>query len=80
MRLALPLLVVGFLGACSIAPRAVSPPTPPVSYGELGQDVPDDKSAVAPPVVIRCADLLHQNLPGGSDYNGPAVPECGRAY
>ncbi|HZS82378.1 MAG TPA: hypothetical protein VFA50_05880 [Stellaceae bacterium] len=34
--------------------------------------------AVAPPV--RCADALHQNLPGGSDYHGPPVPGCPQSY
>jgi hypothetical protein len=24
----------------------------------------------------RCADPLHQNRPGGSDYHGPPVPGC----
>lgn len=23
-----------------------------------------------------CADLLHQDRPGGSDYHGPPVPDC----
>jgi predicted small secreted protein len=23
-----------------------------------------------------CATPLHQNLPGGTDYHGPAVPAC----
>jgi hypothetical protein len=25
---------------------------------------------------IRCADVLHQARPGGTDYKGPPVPEC----
>jgi colicin import membrane protein len=27
-------------------------------------------------VYVKCADLLHQNRPGGSDYRGPPVPAC----
>jgi hypothetical protein len=26
--------------------------------------------------VVQCADLLHQDRPGGSDYRGPPVPGC----
>jgi hypothetical protein len=25
---------------------------------------------------ILCADAMHQNRPGGTDYHGPAVPGC----
>ena len=25
---------------------------------------------------VQCADALHQNRPGGSDYTGPPVPGC----
>jgi len=28
----------------------------------------------APPV--QCADIFHQDRPGGSDYHGPPVPGC----
>jgi hypothetical protein len=27
---------------------------------------------------VQCADALHQNRPGGTDYHGPAVPGCPR--
>jgi hypothetical protein len=27
---------------------------------------------------VQCADTLHQNRPGGTDYHGPAVPGCPR--
>jgi hypothetical protein len=27
---------------------------------------------------VVCADALHQNRPGGTDYHGPAVPGCRR--
>jgi hypothetical protein len=33
-------------------------------------------NTVAPPVL--CADPLHQDRPGGTDYFGPPVPECPR--
>jgi len=29
-----------------------------------------------PPLPIKCADPLHQDRPGGSDYHGPPVPAC----
>jgi hypothetical protein len=25
---------------------------------------------------VLCADAMHQNRPGGTDYNGPPVPGC----
>ena len=31
------------------------------------------------PRAVQCADMLHQNRPGGSDYKGPPVPACNRA-
>ena len=30
------------------------------------------------PRAVQCADLLHQNRPGGTDYKGPPVPSCHR--
>lgn len=27
---------------------------------------------------VLCADPMHQNRPGGTDYHGPAVPGCPR--
>ena len=36
----------------------------------------------APPIdgtlgpAVQCADVLHQDRPGGSDYHGPPVPGC----
>jgi hypothetical protein len=30
----------------------------------------------APTAVVRCADPLHQDLPGGTDYRGPPVYGC----
>jgi hypothetical protein len=29
--------------------------------------------------VVQCADALHQNRPGGTDYHGPYVPGCARS-
>jgi hypothetical protein len=44
-----------------------------------------DKHAAAHPASaharhrrVLCADALHQNRPGGTDYHGPAVPGCRR--
>jgi outer membrane murein-binding lipoprotein Lpp len=33
-----------------------------------------------PPAVVQCADAFHQDRPGGSDYHGPYVAACPRAY
>jgi peptidoglycan hydrolase-like protein with peptidoglycan-binding domain len=45
----------------------VSGPAPTPTYGSV-------------PVVaaqpVQCADFLHQGRPGGTDYQGPAVPGC----
>jgi peptidoglycan hydrolase-like protein with peptidoglycan-binding domain len=41
-------------------------PSYPTSYG----------SPIPPAQPVQCADFLHQNRPGGSDYNGPPVPGC----
>jgi hypothetical protein len=71
-------IVVGLLGACTFGPRIVILSPPPMSNTELGQDVPND--ALPPPVIIQCADILHQGHPGGSDYKGPPVPLCPRIY
>jgi hypothetical protein len=69
-------IVISLFGACTFGPRFVVPASPPVSNTELGQDVPNDATAVQPPVIIQCADALHQGFPGGSDYKGPPVPLC----
>ena len=36
-------------------------------------------SAHAPRRHVLCADAMHQDRPGGSDYHGPAVAGCRRA-
>jgi hypothetical protein len=33
-------------------------------------------SAPPPGSIVRCADPLHQGLPGGTDYHGPPVAGC----
>jgi hypothetical protein len=78
VRATFPIVVVGLLGACTYGPRFIiaSPP----SNTELGQDVPNDAKALPSPIIIQCADALHQNRPGGSDYTGPPVPMCPRIY
>ncbi|HEX7966736.1 MAG TPA: hypothetical protein VF502_00850 [Stellaceae bacterium] len=43
-------------------------------YGQPGYAAPGAGTTMAPPV--QCADVLHQDRPGGSDYHGPPVPEC----
>lgn len=41
-----------------------------------------EKRAAAPKLApgtaphVQCADLLHQDRPGGTDYRGPPVPGC----
>ncbi len=35
-----------------------------------------EKRAAAPEPPVPCADWLHQDRPGGSDYHGPPVPGC----
>jgi hypothetical protein len=74
---ALSWVTVGLLAGCDEGPRRVVA-GPAISNIALGQDVPDDNSPSSAPAVIRCADPLHQNRPGGSDYKGPPIPECPR--
>jgi hypothetical protein len=57
----------------------VSSATPPYVNGAP----PQPYTAAAPPIsapppgsAIRCADPMHQNLPGGTDYHGPPVYGC----
>jgi hypothetical protein len=41
--------------------------------------VPPSTAAVPrpkPALPVKCADPLHQDRPGGSDYKGPPVPGC----
>jgi hypothetical protein len=50
-------------------------------YGSAAPaSAPPPYSAAVPyngaPPAIRCADPLHQDLPGGTDYRGPPVSGC----
>jgi hypothetical protein len=51
-------------GSADIAPYAPSA-YPPATY-----------NAPAYGAAVQCADFLHQDRPGGSDYYGPPVPGC----
>lgn len=42
-------------------------------YAQPGYAQPGYGNTVAP---VLCADPLHQDRPGGTDYYGPPVPEC----
>ena len=58
-------------GSADYVPYAASASTYPPSY--VSQPVYN------PPIYgssMQCADMLHQNRPGGSDYYGPPVPGC----
>jgi len=46
------------------------------AYIAPGYAQPGYGNTVAPPV--QCADALHQDRPGGTDYQGPPVPQCPR--
>ena len=51
------------------------------TYSCDGPPVATSGSTVAPPAPYaapgqQCADALHQDLPGGSDYYGPPVAGC----
>ncbi len=50
------------------------PGYPQSGYAQPGYAAPSSGTTMAPPVA--CADPLHQDRPGGSDYHGPPVPEC----
>ena len=59
--------------SCTGAPGAVAgsiaaPASAAPGYAQPGY------GATRPPV--QCADPLHQDRPGGTDYYGPPVPEC----
>jgi hypothetical protein len=46
-------------------------------YGSTPVNAPPPPyTAAAPAPALRCADPLHQNLPGGTDYRGPPVYGC----
>ncbi len=41
-----------------------------------GNTAPYYGNSAAPVATVRCADPLHQDLPGGTDYRGPPVYGC----
>jgi hypothetical protein len=61
--------VCGGSRVSSAAPVYGVPPPPYTAAAPVN-------SAPMPGGVVRCADPLHQNLPGGTDYRGPPVPGC----
>jgi len=65
--------------SCTGAPGAVAgsiaaPPAAAPGYPPPGYAPQPGYGATLPPV--QCADPLHQDRPGGTDYYGPTVPEC----
>jgi hypothetical protein len=36
--------------------------------------------AAKPTTRVKCADLLHESRPGGTDYRGPPQPSCARTF
>jgi hypothetical protein len=61
--------VAGSIAAPAYAPGSAQPGYPPSGYAPQ-----PGYGATLPPV--QCADPLHQDRPGGTDYYGPPVPEC----
>lgn len=63
---------------CSGAPGSVSAVTP--SAGSTVAPVTGAYAAPGAPTALapttQCADMLHQDRPGGTDYKGPPVPGC----
>jgi len=55
------------------APQSATKPTKPT------KTPPKTTAKAKRPRTVQCADLLHQNRPGGTDYKGPPVPACNRA-
>ena len=61
--------VCGGSRVSSVGPSYAAPPQPYTAAAPYN-------SAPMPGQVVRCADPLHQGLPGGTDYHGPPVPGC----
>lgn len=61
---------------------APEPKTARALPGKAASVQPTDAMAPKrkPPLPIKCADPLHQDRPGGSDYHGPPVPGCKRVF
>jgi hypothetical protein len=67
------------LYSCTGAPGAVAgsiaaPAYAQPGYPPSGYATQPGYGATLPPV--QCADPLHQDRPGGTDYYGPPVPQC----
>ncbi len=60
--------------------RATGSASTPVYTGTAQAPVVGSTTATpvnpAPAVTTQCADMLHQDRPGGTDYVGPPVPGC----
>jgi hypothetical protein len=68
---------------CGGSGTAYAPPSTPYdnngAYGTSAGVVPypgSESSGSSMPPPVRCADFLHQDRPGGTDYRGPPVPGC----
>ena len=59
--------------ATAVAPTAVAP-----VYNGTAQAPAyySGNTAVVPGAAVQCADAMHQDRPGGTDYHGPAVAGC----
>ena len=55
------------------APSYAQPGYAQHGYPAQGYAQPGYGATVAP---VQCADPLHQDRPGGTDYYGPPVPQC----
>jgi hypothetical protein len=60
---------VGSAAAPSYYGAATPYPATPYAAAPYGNNA-------APVATIRCADPMHQDLPGGTDYRGPPVYGC----
>ena len=56
------------------APAVTTKPAPPKATAPTATQPKVAKAK--PAVAVQCADPLHQDRPGGSDYRGPPVPGC----
>jgi hypothetical protein len=61
--------VCGGSRVSSAAPAYAAPPPPYTAAAPYN-------GAAVPGPAVRCADPLHQGLPGGTDYHGPPVYGC----
>jgi hypothetical protein len=62
--------------SCS-GPAAVSGSSvAPAPYGYPQNTYPQSADGGPPVDTLQCADMMHQDRPGGSDYRGPPVAGC----